>query len=346
MTDAPEGTPRSRRQSKRAKSRADFDATVADIEAQVRATNAKIEAQVRATNAKIEERTGRNLVAAVVIGIVFGAAFLLSLILLKEVFMLFAAALFIAVTLELTTAFRNSGRNVPRVASIIAALAVVPAAFYTSAPLPAALEPSLGWLHENGQWKVFLLGAAFVTVWRLVEATLPGRRKHARELGIDILAGVFIQAYAVFLGTFTVLLDGEPNGQWWVISLLVIVISTDTGAYAAGLLLGRHKMAPRISPKKTWEGFGGSILAALIAGILMVTLLLHLSILDGIVFGIAIALSATLGDLTESLIKRDLGIKDISNWLPGHGGFLDRLDSVLPSAATAYALFQIFHGAK
>ena len=124
------------------------------------------------------------------------------------------------------------------------------------------------------------------------------------------------------------------------------MISTDTGAYAAGLLLGRHKMAPRISPKKTWEGFGGSILAALIAGILMVTLLLHLSILDGIVFGIAIALTATLGDLTESLIKRDLGIKDISNWLPGHGGFLDRLDSVLPSAAMAYALFLIFHGAK
>jgi phosphatidate cytidylyltransferase len=346
MTAPKEGTPQSRRQSKRVRSRAEFDATVADIEAQVRATNARIEAQMRATNAKIEERTGRNLVAAIVIGIVFGAAFLLSLILLKEVFMLFAAALFIAVTLELTTAFRHSGRNVPRIASIIAALAVVPAAFYTSAPLPAPLESSLGWLHDDGQWKVLLLGMALVTIWRLVEAAIPKRRKPARELGIDILAGLFIQAYAVFLGTFTVLLAGENQGQWWVIALLVVVISTDTGAYAAGLLLGKHKMAPRISPKKTWEGFGGSIVAALIAGILMCTVLLHLSILDGVIFGIAIALTATLGDLTESLIKRDLGIKDISNWLPGHGGFLDRLDSVLPSAAMAYALFLIFNGAK
>jgi phosphatidate cytidylyltransferase len=347
MTDAPEGAPpRSRRQIKRTRNRAEFESTVADIEAQVRATNARIEAQVRATNAKIEERTGRNLVAAVVIGLVFGAAFLLSLILLKQVFMLFAAALFIAVTLELTTAFRNAGRNVPRVASIIAALAVVPAAFYTSAPLPGFLSPTLDWLHEDGQWKVLLLGMAFVTVWRLVEAFIPSRRKPAGELLIDLAAGLFIQAYAVFLGTFTVLLTGENNGQWWVIALLIVVVSTDTGAYAAGLLLGKHKMAPRISPKKTWEGFGGSIAAAMIASVLVTTLLLHLSILDGIVFGIVIALTSTLGDLTESLIKRDLGIKDISNWLPGHGGFLDRLDSVLPSAAAAYALFLIFGSAK
>src|ERR1700709_1557564 len=101
MSDPGESTPR---QSRRARQRAEFDATVADIEAQVRATNARIEAQVRATNAKLEERTGRNLVAAIAIGLIFGAAFLLSLILLKQVFMIFAAALFVAVTLELTTA--------------------------------------------------------------------------------------------------------------------------------------------------------------------------------------------------------------------------------------------------
>jgi phosphatidate cytidylyltransferase len=334
------------RKDKRVRSRADFDATVADIEAQVRATNARIEAQVRATNAKIEERTGRNLVAAIVIGIVFGAAFILSLILLKEVFMVFAAALFVALALELTSAFRASGRNVPRVASIIAAVAVVPAAYYTSAPLPDFLKHNFGWLHENGQWFVLLAGMAFVTAWRLVEALLPSRRKPARELGIDLMAGIFIQAYAVFLGTFTVLLDGEPNGQWWVLSVLIVVVSTDTGAYAAGLLLGKHKMAPRISPKKTWEGFGGSILAAVIAALIVGLLLLHIPVWQCIVLGVALALSATVGDLTESLIKRDLGIKDISNWLPGHGGFLDRLDSVLPSAAVAFALFLIFNGAR
>jgi phosphatidate cytidylyltransferase len=330
MSDAPEGS--SPRKSRRARSRADFDATVADIEAQVRATNAKIEEQVRATNAKIEARTGRNLVAAVAIGVVLGAAFVFSLILFKWIFMVFAAGLLVFLALELTAAFRTTGRNVPRVASAIAAAAVVPASFF--------------W-YSKGQWLILLAGMAFVTIWRLIEATIPARRKPAREVGTDLLAGLFIQAYAVFLGSFTVLLTAENNGQWWVLGFLIVVVSTDTGAYVSGLLLGKHKMAPRISPKKTWEGFAGSIVAALIASTLVSQLLMpHVTIVEGLIFGVSLALTATLGDLTESLIKRDLGIKDISNWLPGHGGFLDRLDSVLPSAPVAYALFLIFHGAK
>ncbi|HEX4057730.1 MAG TPA: phosphatidate cytidylyltransferase [Galbitalea sp.] len=328
MSDAPENTPR---QAKRAKQRADFDATVADIEAQVRATNARIEAQVRATNAIIEQRTGRNLIAAVAIGVVFGASFIASLIFLTWIFMIFAAILMVFLALELSSAFRTAGRNVPRIASGVSAAAVIAGSFY--------------W-HARGQWLVLLAGMGLVTVWRLIEATIPSRRKPARELGIDILAGLFIQAYAVFLGSFTTLLAARHDGQWWVLSLLIIVVSTDTGAYVSGLLLGRHKMAPRISPKKTWEGFAGSIIAALIASELVSWLLLHIPLVDGLVIGIALALSATLGDLMESLLKRDLGIKDISNWLPGHGGFLDRLDSVLPSAAVAYTLFLIFNGAK
>jgi phosphatidate cytidylyltransferase len=318
------------RASKRARQRAEFDATVAEIEAQVRATNARIEAQVRATNAIIEERTGRNLVAAVAIGIVFGAAFIASLIFLTWIFMIFAAALMVFLALELTAAFRATGRNVPRVASAIAAAGVIVATFY--------------W-HSEGQWLILLAGMGFITVWRLVEALIPARRKSARELGYDILAGLFIQAYAIFLGSFTVLLASEQKSHLWVLGLLIVVVSTDTGAYVTGLLLGRHKMAPRISPKKTWEGFAGSIVAAQIASFLVGWLLLHISVIGGVIFGVAIALTATLGDLVESLIKRDLGIKDISNWLPGHGGFLDRLDSVLPSAAVAYALFLIFNGA-
>jgi phosphatidate cytidylyltransferase len=344
MPDAPNETPS--RKERRARSRADFDATVADIEAQVRATNAKIDAQMRATNARIEERTGRNLVAAIAVGIVFGAAFLLSLILLKQVYMIFAAALLVAVALELTGAFRASGRNVPRVASALAAAALVPASFYTVAAPPAGLAWLLGWLRGDGQWLMLLVGMVFVSLWRLIEALIPSRRKPAIEVGTDLLAGIFIQVYAAFLASFTVLLVAEPGGQGWVLALLIVVISTDTGAYATGLLLGKHKMAPRISPKKTWEGFGGSIVAAIIASILVSLFIIHISLLQGLIFGVALALSSTIGDLAESLIKRDLGIKDISNWLPGHGGFLDRLDSVLPSAAVAYALFLIFHSAK
>jgi phosphatidate cytidylyltransferase len=327
----PHETP-SPRASKRARQRADFDATVADIEAQVRATNARIEAQVRATNAKIEERTGRNLVAAVAIGIVFGGAFISSLIFQTWIFMIFAAILMIFLALELSAAFKASGRNVPRIASAISAAGVIAGSFY---------------FHSTGQWLFLLAGMGVVTVWRLVEAVIPSRRKTGYELGIDLLAGLFIQAYAIFLGSFTVLLASYHNGQWWVLSLLIVVVSTDTGAYVSGLLLGKHKMAPRISPKKTWEGFAGSIVAAQIASFIVGWLLMgNLPIIERVIFGLALALSATIGDLVESLIKRDLGIKDISNWLPGHGGFLDRLDSVLPSAAVAYALFIIFNGAR
>src|ERR1700710_540090 len=176
MTDGPGGTPRDRRQIKRTRNRAEFDATVADIESQVRATNARIEAQMRATNAKIEERTGRNLVAAIAIGVVFGAAFISSLIFLTWIFMIFAGVLMVFLALELTAAFRTSGRNVPRIPSAIAAAGVIAATFY--------------W-HSRGQWLILLAGMAFITLWRLVEATIPSRRKSGRELGYDLLAGLF-----------------------------------------------------------------------------------------------------------------------------------------------------------
>jgi len=123
---------------------------------------------------------------------------------------------------------------------------------------------------------------------------------------------------------------------------VVIVVSVDVGAYVTGLSFGKTPLAPKISPKKTWEGFAGSALAALLAAGLLGTLVLGLSLWVALVIGFALLGSATLGDLLESLIKRDLGIKDISSWLPGHGGFLDRMDSILPSVAVLFVLVQIF----
>jgi phosphatidate cytidylyltransferase len=101
-------------------------------------------------------------------------------------------------------------------------------------------------------------------------------------------------------------------------------------------------MAPTISPKKTWEGLAGAAAACLVAGVLLAVFMLGAPWWFGLVFGAVMLVTATFGDLAESLIKRDLGIKDMSSWLPGHGGFLDRLDSILPSAAAAYALYLIF----
>ena len=101
-------------------------------------------------------------------------------------------------------------------------------------------------------------------------------------------------------------------------------------------------MVPSISPKKTWEGFAGSVIVAVVAGILLAVLMLHVAWWVGIVLGVTMVFTATIGDLTESLIKRDLGIKDISTWLPGHGGFLDRFDSAVVSFPLVYLFISLF----
>jgi phosphatidate cytidylyltransferase len=138
-----------------------------------------------------------------------------------------------------------------------------------------------------------------------------------------------------------VVLLGQEGGEWWVLAFIIVAVAVDTGAYAAGLSFGKHPMAPRISPKKTWEGFAGAVLASAVAGVLLSLFMLGLDWWMGLVFGLVILGTATAGDLGESMIKRDLGIKDMSSWLPGHGGVLDRLDSILLSTVPALALFYL-----
>jgi len=285
------------------------------------------EAQVRATNDKINARTGRPLLRAILVGLVLGGAVLVSLVLVKELYMVFAAILVGFTSFELASALRFAGRDVPRVPTVIAALAVVPASFY--------------WL-ASGHWLVTLAGVLAITVWRLVEMIRPQHRVSGMDLLKDLGAGAFIMAYVAFMAGFTVLLTAQEGGQWWTLAFLIVVVAVDTGAYATGLTFGKHKMAPLISPGKTWEGFAGSAGAAILAGVLVSIFMLQQPWWVGVIFGVVLLGTATLGDLAESLIKRDLGIKDISTWLPGHGGFLDRVDSSLLSGAAAYALFLIF----
>ncbi|WP_309619907.1 phosphatidate cytidylyltransferase [Salinibacterium sp.] len=285
------------------------------------------EAQVRATNDKINARTGRPLIRAIVVGLTLGLALLASLIFVKALFMIFAGALVAFTAWELASALRFAGRRVPRIPALIAALAVIPAAFF--------------WM-AVGHWAATLAGIALIVVWRLAELVRPAARTSAREVLLDLGAGVFIMIYIAFMAGFTVLLTAQEGGQWWTLAFLIVVVSVDVGAYATGLTFGKHPMAPTISPKKTWEGFAGSVVAAMTAGILTALFMLGQPWWVGIILGAVLVLTATAGDLAESLIKRDLGIKDISTWLPGHGGFLDRVDSSLLSAAAAYALFLIF----
>jgi phosphatidate cytidylyltransferase len=328
MTDSDEGSPPSQKRRRRfLKRREELEARANALKNDFHAELKVTRAQIDAANVKIEARTGRNLPLAILIGLGLGLLMLFSLIVYKWLFMIFAGAIIGFTAFELASALRYAGRDVPRWPTAIAAVTMVPAAFF---------------IGDGGHWLVLLVAVLFVSLWRLAELVTDDHRSSAREVGKDIAAGALVQVYVPFLASFAVLLDGKPGGEWWTLAFLILVIAVDTGAYASGLLLGRHAMAPRISPKKTWEGFAGSVVTALIAGILLSVFMLQEQWWFGLVFGATIAFTATIGDLTESLIKRDLGIKDISTWLPGHGGFLDRLDSILPSAAAAYALFLIF----
>jgi len=160
-----------------------------------------------------------------------------------------------------------------------------------------------------------------IWVWRLGE----------RDAGYvrDVTAGVFVALYVPFLAGFATVLLRPEDGQWRVIAVLLVVVASDTGGYLAGVLVGRHLMAPTVSPKKSWEGFGGSVVLGSAAGVATVMVLLDGTWWAGLVFGLAGVVAATLGDLGESMLKRDLQIKDMSSLLPGHGGLMDRVDSLL-----------------
>jgi phosphatidate cytidylyltransferase len=157
-----------------------------------------------------------------------------------------------------------------------------------------------------------------------------------------MIMSAFTLAYVPFLVSFTLIMTARDGGEWWTLGTMIIIASIDTGAYATGLLFGRHPMAPKISPKKTWEGFAGSVVFALIAGFIIATQMIHIPWWWGMLFGLILVGTATTGDLIESLIKRDIGTKDASQLLPGHGGFLDRLDSVLPSMFVASVFAALF----
>jgi phosphatidate cytidylyltransferase len=310
--------------AQKGRARADFDAARHDLEDQVRATNDRINA-----------RTGRPLFIAIGVGVGLGALLLLSLLIVKWLFVIFAAALIVVAAFEFATALRVAGRDVPRTPVVLTALAVVPASFFE-------IDPSIGLTKEAGHLIVSVLGVVLIAVWRLVELAFPSRRAAASAVIRDIGAGAFIVLYVIFLPSFFVLLTAHDGGQWWTLAALIVVVSVDTGAYATGVSFGKHPMVPSISPKKTWEGFAGSVLAATLAAVLLAIFMLQQPWWVGVILAFTIVLTATVGDLTESLIKRDLGTKDMSSWLPGHGGLLDRLDSALPSAAAAYALFIVF----
>jgi phosphatidate cytidylyltransferase len=185
----------------------------------------------------------------------------------------------------------------------------------------------------TGQVVAFAATALAVMLWRM--------RAGSAHFVRDVTAGLFVAAYVPLFCSFATLLVIAPDGRARVLTFMICVVASDIGGYTAGVLAGRHPMAPTISPKKSWEGFAGSLVAGSIAGALSVVLGLGAPWWAGALTGALLVVTATLGDLVESMVKRDLGIKDMGRLLPGHGGLMDRLDGVLPSAVAAWTLFTV-----
>ena len=179
-----------------------------------------------------------------------------------------------------------------------------------------------------------LFSVIAVLLWRLAD----GADGYLRDAG----ASSFVLMYVPALAAFAVLSTHADDGAARIIAFIAVVVCNDTGGYATGVLFGRHPLAPIVSKGKTWEGFVGSVLFCAVAGVLFLTLTFHEAWWKGLVFGLLMCITATIGDLGSSVLKRDIGIKDWSHLLPGHGGVMDRLDSMLPCAAVAYLLLSLF----
>jgi phosphatidate cytidylyltransferase len=157
----------------------------------------------------------------------------------------------------------------------------------------------------------------------------------------DASATVFLAAWVPLFASFGVLLVYPHDGAGRVFCLMITAVASDVGGYAVGVLFGKHPMVPAISPKKSWEGFAGSLVLGITAAILTATLLAGKPPWLGALLGVVLVVTCTLGDLVESQVKRDLGIKDMGRLLPGHGGLMDRLDGVLPSAVAAWTVLTL-----
>lgn len=264
-------------------------------------------------------RAGRNLPAAVGVGLGLGALIIATLFLYRPSFAVLVGVVVAYGTFELSRAIAKSGTRITVVPVVVGGLAALAAA-WTRGP--------------DGLVLAILLTACGVLIWRIGD----GAEGYLR----DVSASLLVLLYLPGLAGFAVLSASAHDGAARILAFAVTVVCSDTGGYATGVLFGRHPLAPIVSKAKTWEGFAGSMLFCCASGVLFLTLTFHEAWWTGLLFGAGICVVATLGDLGESLIKRDLDVKDMGTLLPGHGGLMDRLDSMLPCAAVGYLLLAAF----
>jgi phosphatidate cytidylyltransferase len=265
-------------------------------------------------------KAGRDLRAAVGVGLLLAGLVIGSLVLDPRAFLVVVVVAVSYGAWELRRAIATRGMLVPLVPLLLGAVGMLVSAYLRGAE---ALVVTFG------------LTIVGLLVWRVADGLAGAAR--------DLSASALVAFYPVFLGGFASMMLAAPDdGRQRIVVFILVTAFSDIGGYAVGVVFGRHPMAPSLSPKKSWEGFAGSVGACAVVGAISLPLLLGGQWWQGAVLGVAAAAGATLGDLIESSIKRDLGIKDMGALLPGHGGLMDRLDSLVIVAPVAWALLLWF----
>jgi phosphatidate cytidylyltransferase len=270
-----------------------------------------------------KSRAGRNLPAAIAVGVVLGAMAIGILLFKPEAWLVVLAIAIPVATHEVTRRLQEAGYEIPLVALLIGGQAIL----WLTWPFHAA-----GALMGYGATIVVCM------VWRLIGKGLSDPPvNYLRDISATVLLATWIPLFA----TFSALLIFQDHGGERVFSVIATVVFADIGGYTAGVLFGKHPMVPAISPKKSWEGFGGSLLFGITASVLSVTFLLNQPPWVGVPLGLLLVITGVFGDLVESQVKRDLGIKDMGSLLPGHGGSMDRIDAMLPAAVAGWVVLTL-----
>jgi phosphatidate cytidylyltransferase len=271
---------------------------------------------------KKASRAGRNLPAAIGVGVVLGGLAIATLLFFPIGWLVMLAIFIPVATYEVVRRLREAGYALPLIALLLGGQAIIWLSFYGPA----------GPLGAYGGTIVVCM------VWRLVGQ---GIREAPVNYLRDISATVLLATWVPLFASFSALLIFQDHGGSRAFTVIVTVVFADIGGYIAGVLFGKHLMVPAISPKKSWEGLGGSLLFGVTAAVLSVTFLMDRPAWVGVPLGLMLVITGVLGDLVESQVKRDLGIKDMGTLLPGHGGVMDRIDAMLPSAVAGWIVLTL-----
>ncbi|HEY6647641.1 MAG TPA: phosphatidate cytidylyltransferase [Mycobacterium sp.] len=272
---------------------------------------------------KKASRAGRDLPAAIAVGVVLGAMAIGVLLFAPIGWLPVLAVAMPIATHEVVRRLREAGYALPLIPLLIGGQAMI----WLTWPFgPAGLLGAYG-------------GTIVVCmVWRLVGQ---GLREQPVNYLRDISATVLLATWVPLFASFSALLIFQDRGGIRTFTVIATVVFADIGGYVAGVLFGKHLMVPAISPKKSWEGLGGSLLFGITAAVLSVAFLMDKPAWVGVPLGLMLVITGVLGDLVESQVKRDLGIKDMGTLLPGHGGIMDRIDAMLPSAVAGWIVLTL-----